>query len=51
LDVPGTQLHSLLEHAGFIKVIDHLETKEKMGFGRKRLWKENWTGLADDRVQ
>jgi hypothetical protein len=29
LDVAGTQLHSLLEHAGFIKVTDHLKTKEK----------------------
>jgi hypothetical protein len=42
LDVPGIQSHSLLEHAGFIKVTDHLKTKEK------RLWKEDWRKLADD---
>jgi hypothetical protein len=36
LDVPGTQLHGLFEHAGFIKVIGHLETKEKM-----RSWRQD----------
>jgi hypothetical protein len=47
LDVPGTQLHSLLEHAGFIKVTDYLKTKEKMGSGRNGCGKRTgWDWLT-----